>query len=428
MAKHSSFIIGISLWACLLLLIGGCTTSDNKSSQPVIASTEFAEIPLDTFIKSYKNFLSFTGVEDNLLFRSGMLKSELDRLYLLKHAESTGFNQRPAVVHQVELAQGQVLLNEFYFRELKTNVTVPDIRIREAFRRSKIDIHARHLYAPSLEEATMLKKRLDEGESWESLAKSVFKDPYLSENGGDLGFFSYNDMDPAFEDAAYRLKDGEISGPVKTSRGYSIIQVIEREYNPIITEFDYQVHKEDFEVIELRRMLKDTLRSFTQLMFKELNPVIDAESLEWLLANFNDIVNGNNYDLSETQNISITFSADRWDFPRIQDELTRTTPNQRKQVQTTDDLFKLLAGLGVRNAILQWVKESDWINSAEVKAKLDSVKNQRILKLLVEDIYARNNIPDDQEKRRQAYFSFIEEIKTGSKTSIDEELLKSFTL
>lgn len=76
-----------------------------------------------------------------------------------------------------------------------------------------------------LARAKELLARIKKGESFEELAKKNSEDPGSAANGGDLGFLSHDQMDKAFAEAAFALKKGEVSEPVKTSYGYHLIKV-----------------------------------------------------------------------------------------------------------------------------------------------------------------------------------------------------------
>ena len=49
------------------------------------------------------------------------------------------------------------------------------------------------------------------------------------ENGGDLGYFGPGKMVPEFEDAAYKLNVGEVSKPVKSTKGYHIMKLTDKK-------------------------------------------------------------------------------------------------------------------------------------------------------------------------------------------------------
>lgn len=66
-------------------------------------------------------------------------------------------------------------------------------------------------------------KRLEDGESFESLAKER-SDCSSSKRGGDLGFFGRGEMQPSFEKAAFALKIDEVSGIVESDSGLHIIK------------------------------------------------------------------------------------------------------------------------------------------------------------------------------------------------------------
>ncbi|MFA7327838.1 MAG: peptidylprolyl isomerase [Candidatus Kapaibacterium sp.] len=74
-------------------------------------------------------------------------------------------------------------------------------------------------------EATRILKEAKSGKNFAELATKYTKDPSGSANGGDLGFFGKGQMVPAFEEAAFAAKVGDIVGPVETSFGYHIIKI-----------------------------------------------------------------------------------------------------------------------------------------------------------------------------------------------------------
>ena len=66
-------------------------------------------------------------------------------------------------------------------------------------------------------------------EDFATVAKAESDEPAAKTSGGDLGFFSRGTMSPAFEQAAFSLKDGDVSEPVRTEFGWHIIQAQEHK-------------------------------------------------------------------------------------------------------------------------------------------------------------------------------------------------------
>ncbi len=73
--------------------------------------------------------------------------------------------------------------------------------------------------------AEAMVEKINKGEDFEKLAKKVSEDKATAEKGGDLGYFKKGDMVKPLEDAAFALKPGEISQPVKSQLGWHIIKV-----------------------------------------------------------------------------------------------------------------------------------------------------------------------------------------------------------
>ncbi len=65
------------------------------------------------------------------------------------------------------------------------------------------------------------------GEDFSALARKFSQEPGADRSGGDLGFFTANQMVKPFSDAVFSMKGGEIRGPVKTQYGYHIIKLLD---------------------------------------------------------------------------------------------------------------------------------------------------------------------------------------------------------
>lgn len=88
--------------------------------------------------------------------------------------------------------------------------------------------HARHILVSSEDEARELMAEIEEGGDFAALAEEHSSCP-SSANGGDLGEFGQGDMVESFDEAVFDGDVGEILGPVKTSFGYHVIEVLSRD-------------------------------------------------------------------------------------------------------------------------------------------------------------------------------------------------------
>jgi peptidyl-prolyl cis-trans isomerase C len=89
------------------------------------------------------------------------------------------------------------------------------------------EVHARHILVESEDEAKAVAEELKKGADFAELAKKKSKDPGASD-GGDLGFFTKDQMVPEFSTVAFALEPGKISDPVKSQFGWHIIKVEEK--------------------------------------------------------------------------------------------------------------------------------------------------------------------------------------------------------
>jgi len=99
-------------------------------------------------------------------------------------------------------------------------------------------VHARHILvmvndqrddAQAQQRIQEVKKKLDAGGDFVKLAQEYSDDAASKASGGDLGYFGHNRMVKEFEDAAFSAAPGKTVGPVKSSFGYHLIQVLDKQ-------------------------------------------------------------------------------------------------------------------------------------------------------------------------------------------------------
>ncbi len=97
----------------------------------------------------------------------------------------------------------------------------------------------------ALARITAIKKQLDAGADFATLAKQYSEDTSTKDQGGELGWFGKGQMVKEFEDAAFALQPGQVSDPVKTQFGYHLIKVEERDPNHPMDAYTLQQKKYD---------------------------------------------------------------------------------------------------------------------------------------------------------------------------------------
>jgi peptidyl-prolyl cis-trans isomerase C len=134
------------------------------------------------------------------------------------------------------------------------------------------EVHARHILvrAPAGDEkadkAAKAKieaviARLNKGEDFATVAKEVTEDPSGKANGGDLGYFTKQQMVPEFSEVAFKLDKGQISGPVKTQFGWHVIKVEDKRVKPPPKFEEVKPQIEQFVVRKAQAELVQKLRA-----------------------------------------------------------------------------------------------------------------------------------------------------------------------
>ncbi len=95
------------------------------------------------------------------------------------------------------------------------------------------EVRARHILVATEKEASAILAELKKGTDFAEIAKLKSKDPGAAAQGGDLGYFTKDQMVPEFAEVAFKLDKGQLSEPVKTQFGWHIIKVEDKRTKPV---------------------------------------------------------------------------------------------------------------------------------------------------------------------------------------------------
>lgn len=198
----------------VLMSQGGTDVLDSMIEQKVInkeaekksvtVSEKELNKELDALITSY-------GGEDT--FNQALEASGIKEKEVKKDLE-TNLKAKKLVEDTIEISEDEM---KSYFDENKDSFDQPE------------QVKASHILVKDEKTANEVKKKLSDGEKFADLTKEYSTDTASKEDGGNLGYFSKEDMVQEFSDAAFNLKVDAISNPVKTEYGYHIIKVTDKK-------------------------------------------------------------------------------------------------------------------------------------------------------------------------------------------------------
>lgn len=226
----------------LILFTLGCSSNNTPPTEDnVLAQINDHSVSVVHFENAFKEYFYRTGqvLTPTETTKKAILDSEFNTYVLAVFAEDIGLNTTAEAEYQRGAIRKRVLTEEFFKQVILDEVEVTDADLREYFIRFNSNLRASHIYAQTKEIADEYYTRIQKGESFEDLAKEAFTNTYLSQNGGDIGRFTTDDLDISFENQAFSMNVGDISMPIQTAQGYSIIKLTDRVTRPLITENEF---------------------------------------------------------------------------------------------------------------------------------------------------------------------------------------------
>lgn len=152
---------------------------------------------------------------------------------IFEQAKKDGTDKDPELKAALKQVEQQLTVKTWMNKKLQAAVT--DDAVKRAYDKFIAEfkpveeVRARHVLTETEAEAQAVIAELKKGADFTEVAKNKSKDPSAKQNGGDLGYFTKDEMVQQFADAAFAMKPGELSAaPVKSQFGYHVIKVEDR--------------------------------------------------------------------------------------------------------------------------------------------------------------------------------------------------------
>jgi len=251
--------------------------SQKEVKKDIIAWVDDKEITL-------KDFRSFYELDPNFGIDSTGLSALKDELYLyiyqllaVRKANKDGLASDTFFVRASNWELRQAMLRELFRQDVQSKVEVSEEELKNAYENDNAVVHVRHIFSESRKEIEKYVGRLKNGESFDAIAKEVFKDSTLAAAGGDLGWIKLGELDEDFASAIKNIKSNEISGIVKTKWGYHIIQLLDVKEQLIVNESDFQRKKPALLKKIQRQKSLAISNNYVKSLMSELNPQPDPK-------------------------------------------------------------------------------------------------------------------------------------------------------
>jgi peptidyl-prolyl cis-trans isomerase C len=229
-ARHLG-LASTALAGCIALALLAALPVRAQEANPVLAKVNGAEIRASDVALAEEELGPSLAQMDPATKKENVLSFLIDMKIVSKEAEDKKIADRDDFKNRLAFARNRLLMDNLLAAEGKAATTDENMKkvYEDAAKQisGEQEVHARHILVETEDQAKKIEDELKKGADFAELAKKESKDPGASD-GGDLGFFTKDQMVPEFSAVAFTLEPGKISDPVKTQFGWHVIKVEEK--------------------------------------------------------------------------------------------------------------------------------------------------------------------------------------------------------
>jgi parvulin-like peptidyl-prolyl isomerase len=270
-----------AILSIVLILSLGCSKSPQNTEDPRFSDKRIVLQEGDnklTMGEVQKHFSAakFESAEQEFDLKKDFVSKFLDRFLLMEGAKEAGIaaDLDSSIIKRSLL---QNLYNEKIMKKIK--VTDSDIDDFFAHYGGEIEVGMISVYDSLL--ADSLYRVLGKGSDFEQLARSFSKHTLSAEKNGNLGYVAYGRLSDKVQDAAFNLKTGEFSKPIRTRSDWEIIKIYDRIKN---TKEDLDKNKDKYRETTNQYLQKKRVNDFVDQSRSDIHYKIIEPTVKMMIA------------------------------------------------------------------------------------------------------------------------------------------------
>ena len=222
---------------CLVAVLAAGLPVRAAESDPVLAKVNGSEIHASDVALAEEELGPSLQQMDPSTRKDNVLSFLIDMKIVSKAAEDKKIENNDDFKKRLAFTRNRLLMDSLLASEGKAATT--DDAMKKVYEEAskqitgEQEVRARHILVETEDEAKAVLAEIKKGTDFAELAKQKSKDPGAAAEGGDLGYFSKDQMVPEFAEVALKLNKGEVSDPVKTQFGWHIIKVEDKRNKPV---------------------------------------------------------------------------------------------------------------------------------------------------------------------------------------------------
>jgi peptidyl-prolyl cis-trans isomerase C len=264
--------IAFATIAALLFVLpaaSGCSKNSSSeapasASDPVIARVNGVDIKQSDLALAEEDVGADMQAASPEAKREHLISYLADIIMVTQAADKKNLADNPDFKRRLAFLRSKLLMGYELQEEAKTALT--DEALKQTYDEAvksmsgQEEVRARHILVEGEDEAKAILEQLKGGADFAKLAKEKSKDPGAAE-GGDLGYFTKDQMVPEFADVAFKMYPGQLSNPVKTQFGWHVIKVEDKR---IKQPPEFEKVKDQIEAYLARKAQSDFIAKLRQ--------------------------------------------------------------------------------------------------------------------------------------------------------------------